>query len=58
MSQADQFHGAHHPIDVLSSASRVMPSIVKEEHMNLAGQVRNVLANGVINLPAGLGDAK
>lgn len=36
----------HYPaIEVLSSASRVMPSIVPQEHMKLAGQVREVLAN-------------
>ncbi len=35
----------HYPaIDVLSSASRVMPQIVSQEHMNLVGQIREVLA--------------
>ena len=36
----------HYPaIDVLSSASRVMQSIVPQEHLQLVGQVREVLAN-------------
>jgi len=36
----------HYPaIDVLSSVSRVMPVIVPEEHMKLAGKMREVLAN-------------
>jgi ATP synthase in type III secretion protein N len=36
----------HYPaIDVLSSVSRVMPSITSEEHQEMAGQVREVLAN-------------
>lgn len=36
----------HYPaIDILSSASRVMPSIVSKEHLQLAGQVREVIAN-------------
>lgn len=36
----------HYPaIDILSSASRVMPSIVPKEHLMLAGKVREVLAN-------------
>lgn len=36
----------HYPaIDILTSASRVMPSIVDEQHMNLAGKLRSVLAN-------------
>ncbi len=35
----------HYPaIDVLSSASRVMPAIVDKEHMNLVGKIREVLA--------------
>jgi ATP synthase in type III secretion protein N len=40
---ARQFH--YPAIDVLSSASRVMPSIVPKEHMQLAGKIREVLAN-------------
>ncbi|MCB1114115.1 MAG: flagellar protein export ATPase FliI [Chlamydiia bacterium] len=36
----------HYPaIDILSSASRVMPSIVPKEHLQLVGKVREVLAN-------------
>jgi len=36
----------HYPaIDVLQSVSRVMPAISTEEHMKLAGQLREVLAN-------------
>jgi len=36
----------HYPaINVLESASRVMPSITTEEHQKLIGQVREVLAN-------------
>ncbi len=36
----------HYPaIDVLSSASRVMNSIVNEEHQQLSGQLREVAAN-------------
>lgn len=36
----------HYPaVDVLSSASRVMPSIVPKEHLDLAGKIREVLAN-------------
>ena len=36
----------HYPaIDVLSSASRVMNSIVPKEHLQLVGKVREVLAN-------------
>ncbi len=36
----------HYPaIDILSSASRVMPSITPKEHMLLAGKLREVLAN-------------
>lgn len=36
----------HYPaIDILASASRVMPSIVPKEHMDLAGKTREVLAN-------------
>lgn len=35
----------HYPaIDVLSSASRVMPSIVPQEHLDLVGKLREVLA--------------
>lgn len=40
---ARQFH--YPAIDILSSTSRVMPSIVPNEHMQLAGQLREVLAN-------------
>lgn len=40
---ARQFH--YPAIDVLSSASRVMPSIVPKEHLQLVGKVREVLAN-------------
>ncbi len=40
---ARQFH--YPAIDVLSSASRVMPSIVQKEHLQLAGKVREVLAS-------------
>jgi type III secretion protein N (ATPase) len=36
----------HYPaIEVLSSASRVMPSIVPKEHLQLVGKLREVLAN-------------
>lgn len=36
----------HYPaIDVMSSASRVMPSIVPKEHLQLVGKLREVLAN-------------
>lgn len=36
----------HYPaIDILSSASRVMPSIVNKEHLTLVGQLKEVLAN-------------
>lgn len=36
----------HYPaIDVLSSASRVMPSIVPQEHLDLVGKLKEVLAN-------------
>lgn len=36
----------HYPaIDILPSASRVMPSIVPKEHLQLAGKLREVLAN-------------
>lgn len=36
----------HYPaIDILSSASRVMPSIVSKEQLQLAGKLREVLAN-------------
>jgi len=36
----------HYPaIDVLSSASRVMPSIVPKEHLALVGKLKEVLAN-------------
>jgi type III secretion protein N (ATPase) len=40
---ARQFH--YPAIDVLSSASRVMPSIVPRDQMELAGKLREVLAN-------------
>lgn len=43
---ADLARQFHYPaIDILSSASRVMPSIVPKEHMQLAGKLREVLAN-------------
>lgn len=36
----------HYPaIDVLASVSRILPSIVKKEHLQLIGKVREVLAN-------------
>lgn len=36
----------HYPaVDVLSSVSRVMPSIVPKEHLQLVGKVKEVLAN-------------
>lgn len=40
---AKQFH--YPAIEVLSSASRVMPSIVPKEHLQLVGKLREVLAN-------------
>ncbi len=40
---ARQFH--YPAIEILSSASRVMPSIVNKEHLQLVGKVREVLAN-------------
>jgi len=40
---ARQFH--YPAIDVLPSASRVMPSIVPKEHMQLVGKLKEVLAN-------------
>ena len=40
---ARQFH--YPAIDILSSASRVMPSIVPKEHLQLVAKVREVLAN-------------
>lgn len=40
---ARQFH--YPAIDILSSASRVMPSIVNKEHLQLVGKLREVLAN-------------
>ena len=40
---ARQFH--YPAIDVLSSASRVMPSIVPKEHLQLVGKLREVLAH-------------
>ena len=40
---ARQFH--YPAIEILSSASRVMPSIVPKEHMQLVGKLREVLAN-------------
>lgn len=43
---ADLARQFHYPaIDVLSSASRVMPSIVQKEHLQLTGKLREVLAN-------------
>lgn len=40
---ARQFH--YPAIDILSSASRVMPSIVPKDHLQLVGKLREVLAN-------------
>ncbi len=40
---AQQFH--YPAVDVLQSASRVMPSIVDKDHLKLSGEVRKVLAN-------------
>jgi type III secretion protein N (ATPase) len=40
---ARQFH--YPAIDILSSASRVMPSIVSRDHMMLVGKLREVLAH-------------
>ena len=40
---ARQFH--YPAIEVLSSASRVMPSIVPKEHLQLVAKLREVLAN-------------
>lgn len=40
---ARQFH--YPAIEVISSASRVMPSIVPKEHLLLVGKIREVLAN-------------
>jgi type III secretion protein N (ATPase) len=40
---AKQFH--YPAIEVLSSASRVMPSIVPKEHLQLVGKLREVLSN-------------
>ncbi|MCB1113059.1 MAG: flagellar protein export ATPase FliI [Chlamydiales bacterium] len=40
---ARQFH--YPAIDVLSSASRVMPSIITKEHLQLVGKLKEVLAN-------------
>jgi type III secretion protein N (ATPase) len=40
---ARQFH--YPAIDVLSSASRILPHIVTEEHLQLIGKLREVLAN-------------
>lgn len=43
---ADLARQFHYPaIDILSSASRVMPSIVPKEHLLLTGKLREVLAN-------------
>lgn len=43
---ADLARQYHYPaIDVLSSASRVMPSIVPKEHLGLVGKLKEVLAN-------------
>ena len=42
----DLAHKNHYPaIDVLSSASRVMTSIVPQEHLQLVGKLKEVLAN-------------
>jgi type III secretion protein N (ATPase) len=42
---ADLARQFHYPaVDVLSSASRVMPSIVPKEHLQLVGKLREVLA--------------
>lgn len=39
-------HQYHYPaIDVLSSASRILPSITSEEHRKFIGQIREVLSN-------------
>jgi len=36
----------HYPaIDILASASRILPSVTSEEHRKLIGQIREVLAN-------------
>lgn len=40
---ARQFH--YPAIDILSSVSRVMPSIVTKEHLTLTGKIRSVLSN-------------
>lgn len=43
---ADLARQYHYPaVDVLSSASRVMPSIVNKEHLTLVGKLKEVLAN-------------
>lgn len=43
---ADLARQFHYPaIDILSSASRVMPSIIPKEHLQIAGKLREVLAN-------------
>lgn len=43
---ADLARQYHYPaIDVLSSASRVMPVIVQKEHLQLVGKLKEVLAN-------------
>lgn len=43
---ADLARQYHYPaVDVLSSASRVMPSIVPKEHLQLVGKLKEVLAN-------------
>jgi type III secretion protein N (ATPase) len=43
---ADLARQYHYPaVDVLSSASRVMPSIVNKEHLQLVGKLKEVLAN-------------
>lgn len=43
---ADLARQFHYPaIDILSSASRVMPSIVNKDHLQLVGKLREVLAN-------------
>ncbi len=40
---AQQYH--YPAIDILASASRVMPSIVDDEHQEIVGKIRSVLAN-------------
>lgn len=43
---AELAHKYHYPaVDVLASKSRVMQTIVSEEHLSLAGKINEVLAN-------------